>query len=252
MAAEMLSKLLTRADMVQRRQDILHSFFVDLASPAPDAGQCALVPVGAPCRRDAPRVWIRQARQGISTGLTSLLDSLLDSLLGLCACRRLTEGDVPTDGDNLTDGHDSTVCRVFRVTGILATLARLFKASSRPLMLPLTPTVWQHTSRLLPSKLVASHVIARKLCMKVAQRVALTLLDPTRINATAAAVRANRARGAAPPAAAADEEVLALTAQGMAVIPAVIDTLLTGLRDSDTVVRWSAACLLYTSPSPRD
>jgi tubulin-specific chaperone D len=128
------------------------------------------------------------------------------------------------------------------VAGILSTLAQLIKDTNRELMMPLTPSVWRHVNTLLTtSPTISSNVLARKLSMKVAQRTALTLLDPTRISATAAAVRASRTRGTAAPAASAAEEVLALTQDGMEIVPAVIDTLLAGLRDGDTVVRWSAA-----------
>lgn len=128
------------------------------------------------------------------------------------------------------------------MAGVLSTLGQLIKDGSRELMLPLTPSIWRHVSTLLTtSPSISSNVLARKLSMKVAQRAALTLLDPTRISATAAAVRASRTRGTAPPAASAAEEVLALTQDGMEIVPAVIDTLLAGLRDGDTVVRWSAA-----------
>lgn len=132
-------------------------------------------------------------------------------------------------------------CRMFRVIGALAALAALFKTGRRALMLPLTPLLWRRVAALLATDAVAGNTLARKLCVKLAQRAALTVLDPTAISVTAAQTRAARSLAATPPAAAAGDEVLALTAAGAALVPAVVDTLLRGLRDGDTVVRWSAA-----------
>jgi hypothetical protein len=140
-------------------------------------------------------------------------------------------------------------CRVFLLTGILSTLARFFKHGERALMLPLAPPLWQHIRELPARFAVRSSPLARQLTSKLAQRIALTLLDPTAKSATVLATRAARRRGggtsAAPARAgapsAAGGEVLALTRDGLEVIPGVIDALLTALRDADTVVRWSAA-----------
>jgi tubulin-specific chaperone D len=148
------------------------------------------------------------------------------------------------------------MCRVFRLTGVLSTLARFFKHGERALMLPLAPRLWTHIQPLVSCgatstvpagsasrSWTASSPLARQLCTKIAQRIALTLLDPTVTSAAVAATRAARRHGAggAESACSADSEVLALTRGSAAVIPGVIDAVLVALRDSDTVVRWSAA-----------
>jgi tubulin-specific chaperone D len=132
-------------------------------------------------------------------------------------------------------------CSLFLLSGTLSTLAHFFKVGRRNVTLPLTPHLWAHISALMASSTVTSNTIARKTCMKLAQRAALTLLDPTAISITAATTRAARSLSASPPAEAIEDEVLALTKEGTKIIPEVVDTLLGGLRDTDTVVRWSAA-----------
>jgi hypothetical protein len=133
------------------------------------------------------------------------------------------------------------LCSLFLFAGTLSTLAHFLKAGRRSLTLPLTAHLWGHIATLMASDAVTGNSVARKACMKLAQRTALTLLDPTAISVTAATTRVARSLSAAPPAATADDEVLALTPEGAKIVPAVIDALLGGLRDSDTVVRWSAA-----------
>lgn len=173
------------------------------------------------------------------------------------------------------------MCSGFLLTGVLATLARLFKHGERSVMLPLAPSLWQHLKPLSDEPAIGKSLIARKLLAKLAQRLALTLLDPTAVSSVVLATRAARRRGgtadsqpahaaqAAVPAAqssfqdhtgtavparstaqagqqathplGSDEEVLALTREGLVVVPDTIDALLLALRDQDTVVRWSAA-----------
>lgn len=74
-------------------------------------------------------------------------------------------------------------CRAFLLPGVLFSLACLFKTGGRALLLRVTPTVWTHISSLIGSDAIAANSLARKLTMKVVQRCALTLLDPSAVNA---------------------------------------------------------------------
>ena len=181
---------------------------------------------------------------------------------------------MPCAEQNPSEQELRSACSVFRLAGVLATLARFFKHGERAVMLPLAPSLWRRLWPLSGNATVAKNVLARKLLTKLAQRLALTLLDPTAVSAVVLATRAERHRGGGtdartqvtndhhtakqagkmPPAPGEaridedataahsdDDEVLALTEDGMAVVADVIDALLAALRDPDTVVRWSAA-----------
>lgn len=85
-----------------------------------------------------------------------------------------------------------------------------------------------------------SNSLGRKLALKVQQRCALTLLDPLRMNSIAQNTMRQKRKGA-PTHSEGAVEVLALTEMGMSMLPRIIDALLQGLCDIDTIVRWSAA-----------
>jgi tubulin-specific chaperone D len=130
--------------------------------------------------------------------------------------------------------------RVFLLSGILSCLAQMMRAGTRKLGLSIVEPVWSHVMSVMHSDELSSNALGRKLCVKVIQRCCLAMLDPLRINATARRNRSFEQRGAHPHVNP-EDEVLALTATGIRLVPQGIDELLKSLRDKDTVVRWSAA-----------
>jgi tubulin-specific chaperone D len=126
------------------------------------------------------------------------------------------------------------------IAGVLATVANMLKCGSRKVMIHVTEGACAHVSCLVASGELNANSLGRKLALKVLQRCALTLLDPLRMNSIARDSSRQKRQGMRTQATA-STEVLALTQVGMRVLPQTIDALLNGLRDGDTVVRWSAA-----------
>ncbi len=62
--------------------------------------------------------------------------------------------------------------------GVTAALAHIFKAGLRRQLLAALPAVWPAAMRLPASPVAASNVLARKLAVKLAQRMGLALLPP--------------------------------------------------------------------------
>ncbi|KAL4858426.1 Tubulin-folding cofactor D [Chlorella vulgaris] len=157
----------------------------------------------------------------------------------------------------------------FLVPGTALAFATLFKLGQRSALLGPAAQVFPHAVQLLGSQLAATNALARKLAVKLVQRIGLVFLRPRlaawryqkrqKSNMSAnlgAAAAAGAAAGAAAAAAAAQEafaEAQRVAAEAAAEAEAeedvehaeqlegVIEALLTGLADRDTVVRWSAA-----------
>jgi hypothetical protein len=161
---------------------------------------------------------------------------------------------------------------VFMLPGVLQTLALIFKFGRREQLLPLAPQLWQQVAGLLgdegsssssSSSVLGSNALARKLAVKLVQRIGLVLLPPQltgwRFRKTAADLGQNLAAAAADQAATpgiADvsdlqqappqqQQLDAAVAAEATVIPEeiedVLGVLLSSCCDRDTVVRWSAA-----------
>ncbi|ELR13906.1 HEAT repeat domain containing protein [Acanthamoeba castellanii str. Neff] len=135
----------------------------------------------------------------------------------------------------------------FLRTGVLTALAGIFKRGKRDVLLELTPLVLQHSATLMEGTL-----IQRKLCIKLTQRLGLAFLKPKvaiwryrRGNRSLLSNLSDKPSGAgsAPanaPASAADLE----EDEDYDIPPEmeeIIGLLLDGLRDKDTIVRWSSA-----------
>ena len=77
---------------------------------------------------------------------------------------------------------DRTRSRIHTVSqcnaGVTAALAHIFKAGLRRQLLAALPAVWPAAVRLPASPVAASNVLARKLAVKLAQRMGLALLPP--------------------------------------------------------------------------
>jgi hypothetical protein len=154
---------------------------------------------------------------------------------------------------------------VFLLPGILHVLALIFKLGRREQLLPLAPVLWQQLAALLAeegnsgsSNGLGSNALARKLAVKLTQRLGLVLLPPQlagwRYIRAAADLGMNLGEKAAAAAAAAaelptgagsdnaadkaqEEQQLEIAAE----IEEILGVLLASCADRDTVVRWSAA-----------
>jgi tubulin-specific chaperone D len=131
-------------------------------------------------------------------------------------------------------------CRTFTIAGILATVANMLKTGSRKVVMGVVQDAFTNITALSSTGELVSNSLGRKLALKVQQRCALTLLDPLRMNSIAQNTMRHKRKGAIIHSEG-DVEVLALTEMGIDLLPRIIDVLLQGLCDIDTIVRWSAA-----------
>ena len=143
--------------------------------------------------------------------------------------------------------------RALAVYGIYSALAAMFKLGHRAELLPQLPLLGALTSS--PASLLEdSSVTRRKLGMKLLQRVASVHLPPrvaawryqrgcrsleTNLQLTSSGAAAAEAAEAAPAEEEGEEEEE--EEEVPEAIEEILEQLLRGLRDADTVVRWSAA-----------
>ncbi|NWR19316.1 TBCD protein, partial [Emberiza fucata] len=135
------------------------------------------------------------------------------------------------------------------VNGMLQALAQLFKHGKREDCLPYAATVLECLDSCKLSE--SNQMVLRKLGMKLVQRLGLTFVKPkvakwryqrgcrslaANLQARGAAVQ-NQKREVAPAEADDDDEEYDIPAE----IENVVEQLLVGLKDKDTIVRWSAA-----------
>jgi hypothetical protein len=118
----------------------------------------------------------------------------------------------------------------------------------RDRLLQHAPRVWALLAALQASPHVSGNVLARLLSTKLAQRVATVLLQqrlaPWRYTRASVQLAPPPAPAAAPPAAGEEEEQVEEQQQEYEIaeeVEEVIEALLAGLQDRDTIVRWSAA-----------
>ncbi|MEW5298424.1 MAG: hypothetical protein WDW36_001548 [Sanguina aurantia] len=169
-----------------------------------------------------------------------------------------------------------TIHTPFLVPGILQATCFIFKLGQRQHLLQGAHRVWARLLQpLLQGPRLAGNALARKLAAKLTQRLGLTFLPPrlapwryskdeSSLDDTLAPDAATSAAGAAAAAAVDREGVSAAAAAAAAAsggggvegggdeseedecelveeVEEIVEGLLTGLRDKDTVVRWSAA-----------
>ncbi|XP_041315374.1 tubulin-specific chaperone D isoform X3 [Pyrgilauda ruficollis] len=135
------------------------------------------------------------------------------------------------------------------VNGMLQALAQLFKHGKREDCLPYAATVLECLDSCKLSE--SNQMVLRKLGMKLVQRLGLTFVKPkvakwryqrgcrslaANLQAQGAAVQSQKREVPAPEADDDDEEY-----DIPAEIENVVEQLLVGLKDKDTIVRWSAA-----------
>ncbi|KAM6164683.1 tubulin-specific chaperone D [Rhynchocyon petersi] len=144
----------------------------------------------------------------------------------------------------LTQSSFQTIDGIFTLDGVLQALAQIFKHGTREDCLPYAPTVLQCLSRCRLSG--CNKTILRKLGVKLAQRLGLTFLKPRvakwryqrGCRSLAANLSQQRQCEQTPSSGAPDGEDDYDVPEE---VENVIEQLLAGLKDKDTVVRWSAA-----------
>ncbi|KAL6560374.1 hypothetical protein OROGR_003933 [Orobanche gracilis] len=147
----------------------------------------------------------------------------------------------------------------FRLLGVIEALAAIFKIGSTAVLMNVVPVLWDDTSVLIKSRTAGRSSLLRKYLIKLTQRIGLTCL-PHRTttwryvgknntlghnissNVTSDCIKANllvniNTHSVSQEESCLEEEVIDVPD----IIEDIIELLLLGLRDSDTVVRWSAA-----------
>lgn len=211
-------------------------------------------------------------------------------MAALLLARLLTRPDMPAALADFVAWQQAALASssgpaaVFLLPGVLQALAQIYKLGRREQLLQMAPCVWQQLSTLLSaddkgdggaaaaSCGLATNALARKLAVKLAQRVGLAMLPPQlagwRYVRAAADLSNNLAAAPAPAAAAAAANAAAAIDNGdresaaagagaegeadgsvqedvLLEVPAeiedVLGALLSSCSDRDTVVRWSAA-----------
>ncbi|XWS27419.1 hypothetical protein CRYUN_Cryun26dG0113600 [Craigia yunnanensis] len=188
------------------------------------------------------------------------------TMAGLVLSKLLTLPDMPKalasfiewTHEVLSSTVDDVVSH-FRLIGAVEALAAIFKAGSRKVLLDVVPTIWNDVSMLIKSGTAARSPLLRKHLMKLTQRIGLTCLpyhSPTwryvgrthplgeNISLNASNENDQLNHGMVLDNSKSEENSNCPQDEDMDVpeiVEEIIEVLLSGLRDTDTVVRWSAA-----------
>ncbi|XP_043695428.1 tubulin-folding cofactor D [Telopea speciosissima] len=188
------------------------------------------------------------------------------SIAGLLLSKLLTRPDMPKAFTSfiewahgiLSSVTDDTVDH-FRLLGVVGALAAIFKAGGRKFLLDLVPMVWNDTSILIKSNAATRSPLLRKFLVKLTQRIGLTCLphrSPSwRYVGKSSSLGENISEIVTDKhdRCSHDPNVNSWNSEQNArctqednmdvpeIVEEIIELLLSGLRDSDTVVRWSAA-----------
>uniref|UniRef100_A0A1J3H4V5 Tubulin-folding cofactor D n=1 Tax=Noccaea caerulescens TaxID=107243 RepID=A0A1J3H4V5_NOCCA len=155
----------------------------------------------------------------------------------------------------LSSKEDSVVNH-FRLLGVMEALAAIFKTASPKLLMDVLPTVLNDVTVLSKSKAATKSPLLRKYLIKLTQRIGLVCLphrSPSwRYVAHTASLSENMSTSSTQRLAP-DHAVIAVSQPESSddqededmdvpeILEEIIEMLLSGLRDTDTVVRWSAA-----------
>lgn len=185
---------------------------------------------------------------------------------GLLLARLLTRPDMPKAFSSFTEWVHEVLLSVtndvadhFRLLGVVEALASIFKVGSRKILLNVVSTTWNDISLLMKSTIATRSSLLRKFLVKLSQRVGLTCLphrSPSwRYVGKNSSLGENLLLNVAGQGSSTDygqhadscnntQNASCLNEEDMDVpeiVEEIIELLLSGLRDSDTVVRWSAA-----------
>ncbi|KAK7357845.1 hypothetical protein VNO80_17142 [Phaseolus coccineus] len=186
------------------------------------------------------------------------------TMSGLVLSRLLTRPDMPKAFTSFVEWTHTVMSSVtedllhhFQLLGVVEALAAIFKAGSRNLLLDVSPVVWNDTSMLYKSSDAARSPLLRKYLMKLTQRIGLTAL-PQRLPSWRYMGRVAKLNVSLNTSNKIDQSNLGVNEndsnsnemsdrgedEDMDVpenVEEIIEMLLSGLRDMDTVVRWSSA-----------
>ncbi|CAK9328524.1 unnamed protein product [Citrullus colocynthis] len=188
------------------------------------------------------------------------------TMAGLLLARLLTRPDMPKAFISFTEWtHEALsattndIMNHFRLLGATGALASIFKTGDRKLLLDVVPQVWNDTSMLIKSNTAVRSPLLRKYLLKLTQRIGLTCLPHraaswhyvSRTSSLGDNISATMSVGThkcSPINTIKPSDICqsstSLEDEDMEVpeiIEEIIEMLLTGLKDTDTVVRWSAA-----------
>ncbi|GMN43144.1 hypothetical protein TIFTF001_012341 [Ficus carica] len=187
-------------------------------------------------------------------------------IAALLLSKLLTRPDMPMAFSSFVDWThevlssttDDTMSH-FRLLGAVEALAAIFKGGGRKLLVGVVPKVWEDTSLLIKSSNAARSPLLRKYLMKLTQRIGFTCLPhrlPSwRYVSKTSSLGENVSLSASRET---DKCSFSVNVDGCnsentsscmededidvpEILEEIIEMLLTGLRDTDTVVRWSAA-----------
>jgi hypothetical protein len=148
----------------------------------------------------------------------------------------------------------------FRLLGVVEALASIFKAGSRKVLIDEIDDVWVHILVLIKSDRAAKSPLLRKYLVKLTQRIGLIYLPPrsptwryvskVRVlggeSSLSLSIKIDKSNNGICTDSNGDDGVFSQHDDDTEVdvppiIEEIIEELLSGLRDTDTVVRWSAA-----------
>ncbi|XP_050236631.1 tubulin-folding cofactor D [Mercurialis annua] len=186
------------------------------------------------------------------------------TMAGLLLSKLLTRPDMPVAFSSFIEWtHEILTSRIddvlshFQLLGVVEALAAIFKAGGRKILLDVVSKVWNDTSSLVKSDSAARSQLLRKYLLKLTQRIGLICL-PHRSpawcyvgrtsslgeNGSLSATKREWSQGTNANSTEPEEITSNMLEEDMDVpeiVEEIIEILLSGLKDVDTVVRWSAA-----------
>ncbi|KAL3814931.1 hypothetical protein ACJIZ3_016199 [Penstemon smallii] len=188
------------------------------------------------------------------------------AIAGLLLSRLLTRPDMSKAftsfihwAHDILSSMEDSVMDHFRLLGVVEALAAIFKTGSTSLLLNVVPVLWNDVSVLMKSRVAARSSLLRKYLVKLTQRIGITCLphrsatwhyvgksstlgENLSLNVTRDGNQSNHLLNMN--SCNDSQDTICLEEEEMDVpdiIEDIIELLLSGLRDTDTVVRWSAA-----------
>ncbi|KAL7238660.1 hypothetical protein ACSBR2_004702 [Camellia fascicularis] len=187
------------------------------------------------------------------------------TISGLLLSRLLTRPDMLKAFISFTEWTHEVLSSIthnvmdhFRLLGAVEALASIFKAGSRKLLLDVVPVLWNDISVLMKSSTAARSPLLRKYLVKLSQRIGLTCLPHRSPSwryvgrhstlgeniAPGVSRRIDQRNHSANDDCNSNKNAVCPQEEDMDVpeiVEEIIELLLSGLKDTDTVVRWSAA-----------